>query len=258
MICFHFPHPSHAISDCHHCCNPGIQETQGNIGAAWIFQILNAFLPLWERSRKWQQQDNYFSPLDFKQLQLKKKWKLHLFSLQWKYLSWPRKSISVITYCVNSICLLVTIGITVDSQSLFEIPKSLVEVYFIVFYCFILPLGYLFTELWFNSVLLVNVASLHTGGCFIFWIMVYWCVVTSLQGTQTQRDAGDLSWSAFFSSWLVGENLFPAQFAEPHHGSWCSWSFNLFLRGRSVMQTPLIQTKSTWILPLPAFSWCGL
>lgn len=54
----------------------------------------------------------------------------------------------------------------------------------------------------------------------------------------------------FFSSWLVDENLFPDQFAGPHRGSWCSWFFNLFVRGRGVMQTSPIQTKSARILPL--------
>ena len=48
----------------------------------------------------------------------------------------------------------------------------------------------------------------------------------------------------------MGENHFPAQFAEPHHGSWCSWSFSLCLRGRGVnANTP------NWFRPNPRQSF---
>lgn len=80
--------------------------------------------------------------------------------------------------------------------------------------------------------------------------MVYWCLVTSLQGTQTQRDAADLSWSAFFfSSWLVGENL-------PCSVCWISLWFLMLLvlqfipKGERCNAITPNSDNSTWILSL--------
>lgn len=96
MFSFHFPHPSHAVSDYHHHCNPGIQETWENIRAGCIFQILNAFLSLflWNRSRKKKNNEIIIFPHWISNnCRSKKKYEIYLFSLQLKYLSWPRKSI---------------------------------------------------------------------------------------------------------------------------------------------------------------------
>lgn len=128
------------------------------------------------------------------------------FSLKLKYLSWPGKSVSVITYCINTICPLMTIDITMDSQSLFAIVKSLREGFLIAFYSFFFAVsqGYLFTELCLISRSSVNVTSFHTGDSFSFSVTVCRCLVTSLLRTQHNRDASDLFTSLLFFS-LVGD-----------------------------------------------------